>query len=129
MFHMPMSSPKMTRMFGLRPDGAGCACACVTLIGAPVISADAAASVVPPSRILRRLRAFSFLLVSSRSFFVLILSSFSNDTSESDVARGRIHRFRMASGWAVTAAVVRRAQVRAAFEDLARNPDLGLALV
>src|SRR5262249_58573272 len=49
----------MTRMFGRCPDGAGCACACVTAIGdldaRP--TAVAAASVLPPSRMLRRLSA------------------------------------------------------------------------
>jgi hypothetical protein len=37
------------------------------------------------------------------------------------MARRRVHVFRMASGWAVAAAVIRRAQMRAAFDDLAGN--------
>src|SRR5262249_3917809 len=57
----PMSSPKMTRMLGRCPAGwagagAGCSCAWAVRLGA---SAEAAASVVPPSRMLRRLMARS----------------------------------------------------------------------
>ena len=63
----PISSPKMTRIFGLRPDGAArCCCACATFIDGADPSADEAASVVPPSRILRRLTVLCFVLVSSR---------------------------------------------------------------
>ena len=43
------------------------------------------------------------------------------------MARRRIHRFRMARGRAVAAAVVRRAQMRAAFDDFAGDLDLRLA--
>jgi hypothetical protein len=39
------------------------------------------------------------------------------------VTRGRIHRFRVARSRAGAAAIVRRAEMRAAFEDLARNCD------
>src|SRR5262245_61403188 len=64
---MPTSSPQMTRMFGRWPDG--CCCACATLIAALAPSADAAASVVPPSKMLRRLRgALCFVSVSSLHF-------------------------------------------------------------
>jgi hypothetical protein len=58
MLLMPTSSPKMTRMFGLPADGAGCcgACACAMVSGA-LAPIAAAASVVPPSRMLRRLTA------------------------------------------------------------------------
>src|SRR5215471_17129028 len=66
------------RMLGLRPDGGvGAGCACATLTDAIPASADAAASVVPPSRMLRRLGVSSFVLVlvSSRSFFVPITCS------------------------------------------------------
>ena len=41
-----------------------------------------------------------------------------DDTSESDVACGRIDRFRMARGRAIAAAVIRRAKMRAAFDAL-----------
>src|SRR5271170_4898865 len=53
--------------------------------------------------------------------------AFSADTPKPEVARGRIHRFRMARGRAVAAAVIRRAQMRAAFDDLAGDFDLRLA--
>jgi hypothetical protein len=71
MFHIPMSSPKIIRMFGLRPDGAvagrGC-CACATCTGAVAASAEVAAMVVPPSRMLRRL---TLDLRSGPSFFAI----------------------------------------------------------
>src|ERR1700685_2173963 len=54
-----MSSPMMTRMLGCLPDDAGC-WACATETGAVHPRADAAASVVVASRILRRLTS-SFL--------------------------------------------------------------------
>src|SRR5215470_1333673 len=43
------------------------------------------------------------------------------------MTRRRVDRLRVARRWSVAAAIVRRAQVRAALEDLARNPDGGLA--
>src|SRR5829696_107378 len=56
-----MSSPKMTRMFGLRPDaaagrggGAGCACACETC---PAARPAAARADVPVRSMWRRLNA------------------------------------------------------------------------
>src|SRR6188472_1798078 len=56
-----MSSPKMTRMFGLRPDtvagrggGAGCACACETC---PTVRPAAARADVPVRSMWRRLNA------------------------------------------------------------------------
>ena len=45
------------------------------------------------------------------------------------MARGRVHVFRMAGGGAVTATVIRRAQMRAAFDDLARYLGRRLAWV
>ena len=63
MFDWPISSPKMTRMFGFLPlagDAAGCCCACATPSGLLVEIAVAAASVVPPSSMLRRLSAVLF---------------------------------------------------------------------
>src|SRR6516165_4240801 len=96
-------------------------------MGLPATIADAAASVVPPSRMLRRLTArwpaFGVTLLSLPD----ISGSLPYHTSESEVARGRIHRFRVARSRAIAAAVVRRAQVRASFDDLAGNPDLRLA--
>src|SRR5580704_5818564 len=60
MLNQPISSPMMTTMLGGFPDGgvdAAC-CACATLTGLFVAIAEAAASVVPPSNTLRRLRAW-----------------------------------------------------------------------
>src|SRR5262245_39548819 len=74
-----MSSPKMTRMFGFWPDAAPCgACACATMMGALAVNADAAASVVPPSRTLRRLRGRSFVGMS-RLYASFMSYSFSNN--------------------------------------------------
>src|ERR1700686_1531251 len=57
--------PHGSKMLGLRAvDGAGAGCACAVRSGAPAISAEAAASVVPPSRMLRRLSVRSCALVS-----------------------------------------------------------------
>src|SRR5262249_35091303 len=50
-----------------------------------------------------------------------------NDTTETDVGRGRIDRLRVARGRAIPAAVVRRAEMRTALQNLARNPDVRLA--
>src|SRR5215469_12397041 len=44
-----------------------------------------------------------------------------NDASEPQMARGRVHVLGMACGRTIAAAVIWRAQVRAAFNDLARN--------
>src|ERR1700722_3783024 len=64
-----MSSPKMTRMLGLPPDGAGACgcCACAARMGFAAATVDAAASVVPASRILRRLRSPLFSFNADRS--------------------------------------------------------------
>src|SRR5215218_9496219 len=123
----------MTIMFGLAPDGAagrggGVGCACAT--AAP--PETEAASAVPASSIRRRLRAPSPLSISPRSsgeICLLMVCPFPDDAAEADVARRRIHRLRMARGGAVAAAVARRAQVRAALDHLARDPDLRLARV
>jgi hypothetical protein len=62
-------------MFGLRPDGtaAGGCCACAVRICAPEISAEAAANVVLPSRMPRRLSAPSPIWF--RSFCVVMMLS------------------------------------------------------
>src|SRR5262245_326639 len=79
MFQVPMSSPQITRMFGRCPDGAAGSCwACAVGVDAADPSADAAASVVPASRILRRLmfRSASLppALLTRRSTALLVLS-------------------------------------------------------
>src|SRR4051812_8621417 len=53
------------------------------------------------------------------------LSPWSCDTSKADVAGGRVDRLCVARGGSVAAAVVRRAQMRAALDHLAWNPDVG----
>src|SRR5258705_8322152 len=50
-----------------------------------------------------------------------------HDTSKSYVARGRIDRLRMACGRPVATAIIRRAQMRAAFQNFPGNSDLRLA--
>src|SRR5882672_10113863 len=60
MLAWPISSPKMTRMLGLRPDVAEgcCGCwACATWVRSTALIAVAAAIDVPASRMLRRLNA------------------------------------------------------------------------
>src|SRR3984885_15164139 len=113
---MPMSSPQMMRMFGLRPDEA--AGAVVTVLGAafsacasaPEVSVAAATRVDVPSNILRRLRALSSAraafprgLVSSGIFKLLLhcenwrlFRGFGPlHATESDVARRGIDRLGM----------------------------------
>src|SRR5207244_12477990 len=51
----------------------------------------------------------------------------SEDTSKPDMAGGCIDRLGVPRGGTVTAAVIRRAQVRAALDDLAGNLDVRLA--
>src|SRR5262245_50904803 len=72
MFVCPMSSPKMTRMFGRWPDGAGVCgcCACAVCTGAVAASAEAAARVVPARRILRRLTSVACLSLVAMTFSV-----------------------------------------------------------
>src|SRR6185436_8749050 len=52
-----------------------------------------------------------------------------DDAAEGDVRVRRIDRLREAGGGPVPPAVVRRAQMRPALQDLARNPDIGNARV
>src|SRR4249919_3669330 len=49
----------------------------------------------------------------------------SSDASKSEMARGGIDRLRMARCRSVASAVIRRAQMRAAFDDLLWNLDVG----
>jgi uncharacterized membrane protein len=69
----PMSSPKMTRMLGLPLAAAGargCGCACAVVTGALAASAEAA-SVVPASRMLRRLGG----RLTGLSLFALLMAN------------------------------------------------------
>src|SRR6185295_9347510 len=52
-----------------------------------------------------------------------------DDTAKSHVARRGVDRLRVTRRRSVAAAIVRRTQVRAALEHLARNPDARLAAV
>ena len=88
-------------------------------------SAEAAASVVLASKMLRRLNAWSSKPDLSALGRSDIVAPGSDDTSKSDVTGGRVDRLRMACSRAITAAVIRRAQVRAAFEHFAWNFDVG----
>src|SRR5215469_5024098 len=118
MLNQPTSSPMMTSMFGRWPDGPGCAWASAFSTDAAAPNADAAAMLVVASRTLRRLMSCALL-----SLFSLMICSLSYDATKTNVACGRIHRFGVARRRAVTAAVVRRAEMRAAFEDLAWDFD------
>src|SRR5215216_249632 len=131
-FHQPTSSPHRIRMLGLRPPvatGAGWACAILTSWFVP--RAEAAASVLPPRRMLRRLITPFFVVVSdlvlSRSFVLMTCSS--HNAAKADMARGRVDRLSMARRRTVATAIVWRTQMRAAFEHLAWNSDVGLARV
>src|ERR1700761_7142788 len=134
MFAMPMSSPQIMRMLGLRPDGAvvcGDCWACATWVRSTVLIAVAAASDVPANRMLRRLRALlsdDFRGRSPDPFLVWSVTSLSLVTQDlklhggltplhvakSDMACRRIDRFGMTRGRPITAAIIRRAQMRAA---------------
>src|SRR5258708_2413308 len=73
----PMSSPKMTRMLGLPPEGAavgGCGWVCAPGVGSGVGWAGGAAVGVPANRILRRLRAVSVDDVEFRSLDTFLSS-------------------------------------------------------
>src|SRR5689334_20541960 len=52
---------------------------------------------------------------------------FAYDAAEADVARGRVDGLGVARCGPVAPAVVRRAEMRAALQHLARNADIGLA--
>src|SRR5262249_20864570 len=57
------------------------------------------------------------------------VASTSNDTGKTQMTCGRIHRFGVTRGRSVAAAIVWRTQMRAAFNDLARNLDCGLTRI
>src|SRR5882757_8238498 len=136
----------MTRMLGLRPEGAAgcCCCACAIWVWSTALMAVAAAIEVPPSRMLRRLSALSpeefgvrvpgcLLLVPSAiplSFLLKTDKLFRRrpppHAAKPEMARRGIDRFRVPRRRAVAAAIVRRAQMRAALDHLARNPDIRL---
>src|SRR5690242_19679554 len=90
MLNQPTSSPMITRMFGWRPEPVVDCCACATSIALPAAITETAASVVPPSRTLRRLTAASLLLVLLPDLFA----------SSLDICRScSNHSFAIDLGW------------------------------
>src|SRR5215471_4036605 len=71
----------------------------------------------------------SLLLLSLRSSVTLTLCWVSHDATKSHMARGRVDRLCVACGWAIAPAIVGGAQVRAAFQHLAGDLDVGQARV
>src|SRR6478609_4735217 len=129
-------------MFGLRPEGGGACCgcwACAFCGRSTVLMAVAAAIDVPANRILRRLSAlrsacFTVSLACPLSLvspgisipfqcedLLLFHRGRPPHAPESEVAGRRIHRLRMARRGAISAAIIRRAEMRPAFDDLARD--------
>src|SRR5262249_22321604 len=114
-----MSSPKITRMLGFFAPPAGC-CACACSIARLAASVPTVASAVPASSMRRRLVSLRSLAFDSS---LMVRSSVApDDTPETDMAGGRIDRFGMARRRAIAPAVVGGAEMRAALQDLARNP-------
>src|SRR5690348_4480682 len=102
----PMSSPMMKRMLGFC-----CADACVF----------AATTAAAPTSRLSQTFVLAFMLLSSSLHGLCIVRDLANDAAESQVARGRVHVLGVTRRGAVAPAVVRRAQMRAALDDLAGN--------
>src|SRR3954471_8838970 len=117
----PMSSPMMNRMLGFR-------CGACATAGA-AIAADIRA-VAPIRAALARMcrkRDLSALVCEDARSLVMGSSSLSDDAAEADMARRGVDRLRVTRCRTVAAAVVGRAQMRAALQHPARNPDPGLA--
>src|SRR5215212_6917860 len=134
MFHMPMSSPMMTTMFG-RCCAGGCACALADPVNESDISVAAPISaaqdlVCKPLIVLRKMsRILGGLSLSMHSDMVLpsclqYIDGSSLDAPKADMARGSIDRLRVARSRPVAAAVVRRAEMRAALDHLSGNLDV-----
>src|SRR6478752_8109459 len=114
-----MSSPMMKRMLGFC---AGCAAVGVT------VAKGSDASIVAPSRavhnplcdpsVLPKAPGSEDNLEFCRQSGMTSFSGFSSDASKAEMACGGVDRLRMARCRPVTSAVVRRAQMRAAFDDL-----------
>src|SRR5205823_8123669 len=125
MFQMPTSSAMIITMFGR------CCGACAR---AGADSATDISAVVPTSaarnvacrltntcrKTLRLEREMSLILLSLILSLSLGRRSGDSplDTSKSDVTGGRIDRLRVSCGRPIAAAIVRRAQMRAAFQNL-----------
>src|ERR1700761_551334 len=143
MLAMPISSPQITRMFGLEPpepdgavagDGAAfCACA-----SASEVNVAAATSVDVPSSRLRRsmdrwpgskvfLSFASTLILHSLHVRTVPVDGLANHASEPDVAGRGVDRFGVARSRAIAAAIIGRAEMRAALQDFSWNADVRLA--
>src|ERR1700741_2666081 len=110
----PMSSPMMKRILGFC-----CAEACV-------FAATTAAA--PTSRLSQTL-VLAFMLLSSSLHGLCVVRDLANDAAESQVACGRVHILRVPRRGAVAPAVIGRAQMRAALDDLAGDSCARLARI
>ena len=147
MLAMPMSSPQITRIFGLRPGEAAGRCGCcawATWIRSTVWMAVAAAMVVPANSRLRRLSALCFVACLPCFLFGVspaFLAPFLRRTDKStrdwipphaakpEMAGRSIDGLRMSCRRPVATAIIRRAQMRAAFQNFPRNADVGLTWI
>src|SRR4051812_21841375 len=143
---MPMSSPQMTRMLGLRPDGTGLAAGAAFGACARASEVSVAAATiddVPKRRFLRSidLSARDWLLFSNSlliryslgncTSFVFVLSGkrCPHHAAEADMTGRGVDRLGVARGGAIAAAIVRRTEMRAAFQDFARDADVWLTWI
>src|SRR6516165_6074349 len=101
----PMSSPMMKRILGF----VGC-CADACELAATTAAA-------PANRLSQNFRLTFMATSSDFQSWSIVVELLSNDAAKSQVARGRVHILSMARRWAVAAAIVRRAQMRAALDD------------
>src|SRR5436309_9866066 len=133
MFHMPMSSPMITTMLGRCPAGVGCCCACAGVAKPAPDSAEAANNELPLNSKSRRFSAPPLCVMPSSDFpftwSLLMTHSFSDDAPETDMACRGVDRLGMARGGTIAAAIVRCAQMRAAFKHFAWNFDVWLTRV
>ena len=104
----PISSPMMKRMFGF------CCCA-----GACELAATTATD--PASRLSQSFRLTFMTASFDFEAWLIVAEPLSNDAAKSQMACGCIDILRMTRRRAVPAAVVGRAQMRAALDDLAGN--------
>src|SRR5262245_17742032 len=103
----PMSSPMMKRILGF----VGC-CA----DGCELAATTAAA---PANRLSQNFRLTFMAASSDFQGWLIVAEPLSNDAANSQVACGRVDILRMTRRRAIAAAIVRRAQMRAPFDDLA----------
>src|SRR5215469_2626773 len=97
-------------------------------MGPPAPSTEAAARLVLPKRMLRRFNTGSAVLSRRVLSLILVLPSTDN-AAKADMAGRGVDRVCVPRRRAVAPAVIRRAQMRAALQHLARNRNVGLARV